>query len=103
MYRKESTGEIGLMETSLMSKNTKSNDRAFFALYWDEDRNFYIEPNPLLFEIVTEKDIKFFTAFSDGIGSATEQTLSEKFADTSSLKNEIIQHAQENDEINLFC
>lgn len=69
-------GELPLsLNATLAGKNENSNDRIFFRIILNDDDMLDIQHNMPLNELVTETDIQALIAFSDGIGSATEQVL----------------------------
>ncbi len=66
--------------TSFASKNPESNDRIFFRIILDDKEELYILCNKPEYELLQQKEISGLIAFSDGIGSVTEQALKDDYA-----------------------
>jgi hypothetical protein len=80
LFRVMPESEIEQVETTLETKNDKSNDRLFFKIMLDENKKFYIfSNNPLDHEIIEEKNITTAISFSDGIGMNTEFLLKDEY------------------------
>ena len=65
--------------TSLARKNEAANDRIFFRLLLDERDQVVIQMNQPQYKVIGQQNVAALTAFSDGIGAATEHLLKNKY------------------------
>jgi hypothetical protein len=67
-------GEV-LSAASLATKNPESNDRIFFRIVLDTAGELDILSNKPAFEVIHREGVRALVAFSDGVGSVTEEAL----------------------------
>jgi hypothetical protein len=65
----------GLSAASLATKNPESNDRIFFRIVQGTAGELDILSNTPAFEVVHQEGVSALVAFSDGVGSVTEEAL----------------------------
>jgi hypothetical protein len=81
--------------TSFTTKNPESNDRIFFRIVVDDKEELDILCNRPGYELLQHKEISSLIAFSDGIGSITEQALNQDYAaDPDGIRRRIITQSQ---------
>ena len=95
MFRNAADNKIRFEDTPLVQKNEESNDRAFFRLVLNANKEFDILYNKPNYEIIQKQDMRTVVVFSDGIGMLTEQLLQEKYAmNADAVRKEIIYQTQ---------
>ncbi|MBE7169612.1 MAG: hypothetical protein INR73_03435 [Williamsia sp.] len=80
LFSRPAENKMVFEETTLARKNEQSNDRLFFRLVLNKEKEFDIQFNNPNYEIIQKENIHTAIAYSDGIGPATEQLLQQRYA-----------------------
>lgn len=95
MFRNAPDNKIRFEDTPLVYKNEQSNDRAFFRLVLNANKEFDILYNKPNYEIIQKENMHTVVVFSDGIGMLTEQLLQQQYAmNAEAVRKEIIYQTQ---------
>lgn len=95
LFSSPDNGKLRFEDTPLVQKNEHSNDRVFFRLVLSPGNELDILHNKPQYEVIEKEKIQTAIAFSDGIGTLTEQLLQQRYAlNADEIRKEIFYQIQ---------
>lgn len=95
LFSSPDNGKLRFEDTPLVQKNEHSNDRVFFRLVLSPGNELDILHNKPHYEVIEKEKIQTAIAFSDGIGTLTEQLLQQRYAlNADEIRKEIFYQIQ---------